>query len=64
MQVVIGIISDERGCPIWMDVFKGNTSDQTTVKAQLINLKEKLGLEEFIFVGDRGMVTNARIAGA
>jgi transposase len=61
MQVVIGIISDERGCPIWIDVFRGNTADQTTVKAQLINLKEKLGLEEFIFVGDRGMVTNARI---
>jgi transposase len=61
LQVVIGIICDERGCPIWIDVFKGNTSDQTTVKAQLVNLKEKLGLEEFIFVGDRGMVTNARI---
>jgi transposase len=62
LQVVIGIICDERGCPIWLDVFKGNTADQTTVKTQLTNLKEKLGLEEFIFVGDRGMVTNARIA--
>lgn len=61
LQVVIGIICDERGCPIWVDVFRGNTSDQTTVRSQLINLKEKLGLEEFIFVGDRGMVTNARI---
>jgi transposase len=62
LQVVIGIICDERGCPIWIDVFKGNTADQTTVKTQLTNLKEKLGLEEFIFVGDRGMVTSARIA--
>jgi transposase len=61
MQVVIGIICDERGCPIWIDVFKGNTADQTTVKSQLVALKEKLGLDEFIFVGDRGMVTNARI---
>ena len=61
MQVVIGIICDERGCPIWVEVFKGNTQDQTTVKSQLVNLKEKLGLDEFIFVGDRGMVTNARI---
>lgn len=60
-QVVIGVICDEDGCPIWMDVFKGNTSDQTTVKQQLINLKDKLGLEDFIFVGDRGMVTHARI---
>jgi transposase len=62
MQVVIGVICDEQGCPIWIDVFRGNTSDQTTVKTQLINLKEKLGITEFIFVGDRGMVTNARIA--
>jgi transposase len=62
MQVVIGIMCDEQGCPIWVDVFRGNTSDQTTVKTQLINLKEKLGITEFVFVGDRGMVTNARIA--
>ncbi len=61
MQVVIGIICDEQGCPIWIEVFKGSTADQTTVKSQLITLKEKLGLDEFIFVGDRGMVTNARI---
>lgn len=62
MQVVIGIICDELGCPMWVDVFKGNTSDQTTVRTQLMNLKEKLGITEFIFVGDRGMVTSARIA--
>jgi transposase len=60
-QVVLGVICDRDGCPIWMDVFKGNTSDQTTVKQQLLNLKEKLGLEGFTFVGDRGMVTHARI---
>jgi transposase len=61
MQVVIGVICDEAGCPLWIDVFRGNTSDQTTVKQQLITLKEKLGLEGFTFVGDRGMVTHARI---
>ncbi len=60
-QVVIGVICDEEGCPIWLDVFAGNTTDQTTVKQELVNLKTKLGLENFIFVGDRGMVTNARI---
>ena len=48
-------------CPIWVDVFKGNTSDQTTVKQQLINLHTKLGVKEFTFVRDRGMVTHARI---
>lgn len=60
-QVVIGVICDEDGCPIWIDVFAGNTTDQTTVKQELVNLKTKLGLKNFIFVGDRGMVTNARI---
>lgn len=61
MQVVIGVICDEHGCPIWVDVFRGNTSDQTTVREQLLNLHTKLGVETFTFVGDRGMVTNARI---
>jgi hypothetical protein len=60
-QVVLGVICDADGGPIWMDVFKGNTSDQTTVKQELLNLKTKLGLEGFTFVGDRGMVTHARI---
>ena len=60
-QVVIGVICDEAGCPIWVDVFRGNTSDQTTVKQQLLNLREKLNLKNFTFVGDRGMLTNARI---
>jgi transposase len=60
-QVVLGVICDREGCPIWMDVFKGNTTDQTTVKAQLLNLRDKLGLRGFTFVGDRGMVTHARI---
>jgi len=60
-QVVIGIICDERGCPIWVDVFQGNTADQTTVKQQMINLQTQLGVENFTFVGDRGMVTHARI---
>ena len=60
-QVVIGVICDAEGRPIWCDVFKGNTPDQTTVRQQLLHLKETLGVQEFIFVGDRGMVTNARI---
>jgi len=60
-QVVIGVICDGEGRPVWCDVYKGNTQDQTTVQQQLITLKDKLGVKEFIFVGDRGMVTNARI---
>ena len=60
-QVVLGVVCDKDGCPLWIDVFPGNTSDQTTVKRELRNLKEKLGLKKFTFVGDRGMITHARI---
>ena len=60
-QVVLGVICDKAGCPIWMDVFKGNTKDSTTVKKQLLQLRDKLGLTGFTFVGDRGMVTHAKI---
>ena len=59
--IVIGIICDERGCPIWVEVFKGSTSDQTTVLQQFKTLKEKLGITRFTFVGDRGMLSRARI---
>ncbi|MFP4172838.1 MAG: transposase [Candidatus Hydrogenedentota bacterium] len=60
-QVVLGVICNEAGCPIWLDVFKGDTADQTTVKQELLALKDKLGVERFTFVCDRGMVTHARI---
>ena len=60
-QIVIGVVCDARGCPIWVEVFRGNTKDETTVKQQILTLKTKLGVEEFTFVGDRGMVTHARI---
>jgi len=61
LQVVIGVLCDARGCPIWVEVFQGNTADETTIKQQMLTLKTKLGVEEFTFVGDRGMVTHARI---
>lgn len=61
-QVVIGVICDSEGRPIWCDVFNGNTTDQMTVKQQLKNLKDTLGVKEFTIVGDRGMITNARIS--
>jgi transposase len=60
-QVVIGVIADGEGRPVWCDVFQGNTSDQTTVRDQLLVLRDQFQVQEFIFVGDRGMVTSARI---
>lgn len=60
-QVVIGVIADGEGRPVWCDVFQGNPSDQTTVRDQLLALRDQLQVQEFIFVGDRGMGTSARI---
>jgi transposase len=60
-QVVIGVIADGEGRPVWCDVFQGNTADQTTVRDQLLVLRDQFQVQEFIFVGDRGMVTSARI---
>lgn len=59
--IVIGLICDEVGCPIWVEVFKGSTSDQTTVIQQFKTLQDKLGVTHFTFVGDRGMLTKGRI---
>ena len=49
------------GCPIAVEVFKGNTADPATVAAQVAKLKERFGIEHIAWVGDRGMLTSARI---
>ena len=60
-QIVIGLLTDESGYPLATEVFKGNTSDQTTLGGQMKRLRERFGAERLIFIGDRGMVTSARI---
>jgi hypothetical protein len=55
-QIVIGLLTDEEGDPIAVDVFKGNTSDPRTVLDQINLLSERFGVREVVFVGDRGMV--------
>ena len=56
-QIVIGLICNREGCPVAVEVFSGNTKDETTVMDQIRQLQSDLGLERIIFVGDRGMVT-------
>jgi transposase len=60
-QVAIGLLTDAEGCPVSVEVFAGNTTDQTTVKAKIDELKETYGLEQIVFAGDRGMLTPQRI---
>ena len=55
-QIVIGLLTGSDGEPLSVKVFKGNTSDPTTVSAQIDTLKRRFGVEDVVFVGDRGMV--------
>jgi len=59
-QVVVGLITTAEGCPVGCEVFKGNTNDATTVMQKVDEVRSSYGLKEFIFVGDRGMVTQGR----
>ncbi len=61
LQIVIGLLCNHEGCPIAVEVFDGNTADPTTVAPQVKKLRERFGLERVVLVGDRGMLTDARI---
>jgi transposase len=60
-QIVFGLLTDAEGCPVATEVFEGNTGDPKTVLAQVKKLRESFSLERVVLVGDRGMITSARI---
>ncbi len=60
-QIVIGLLTSKEGCPVAVEVFSGNTSDQTTVLGKAKVLAENYGVKKVVFVGDRGMLTAKRI---
>ncbi len=60
-QIVFGLLTDAQGCPIAVEVFAGNTGDPSTVARQVETLRERFGLQSVVLVGDRGMLTEARI---
>lgn len=60
-QIVFGLLCSAEGCPVAVEVFAGNTGDPSTVAAQLDKLKARFGLTHVVWVGDRGMITQARI---
>jgi transposase len=55
-QIVIGLLADEEGEPLAVRVFEGNRSDPTTVVEQIKIVREQFGVDELVFVGDRGML--------
>ena len=58
-QVVLGLLCDERGCPVGIELFAGKTQDAQTVIDKIKELRQEYGLSEVTFVGDRGMITKA-----
>lgn len=56
LQIVIGLLTAPDGEPLAVEVFKGNSSDPTTVESQIRKLVERFRIKDIIFVGDRGMV--------
>lgn len=60
-QIVFGIMCTQEGCPVATEVFEGNTSDPKTLGAQIEKIRSRFGLSHVVVVGDRGMITQARI---
>lgn len=61
LQIVFGLLTNHEGCPVAVEVFEGNTGDPKTVAAQISKLRQRFQLKEVVVVGDRGMLTSARI---
>ena len=61
LQIVFGVLCTPQGCPIAVEVFAGNTADPSTLKVQIDKLRQRFGLRRVVLVGDRGMITQARI---
>src|SRR5712672_1864014 len=61
LQIVYGLLTSPEGIPVAIEVFNGNTGDPTTVAAQVTKVKDRFGIEKVVLVGDRGMLTAARL---
>jgi hypothetical protein len=61
LQIIVGLLCSAQGCPIAVEVFEGNTADPATLSLQVDKLKRRFGLSRVVLVGDRGMITAARI---
>jgi hypothetical protein len=60
-QIVYGLLCTREGLPIAVEVFDGNTADPSTLSAQIEKVKDRFGIRRLVLVGDRGMITSARI---
>lgn len=60
-QIVVGMLCDQEGCPLSVEVFPGNTQDTATVASQIRKVAERFGAKDVTFVGDRGMLKSKQI---
>ena len=60
-QIVIGLLCDEDGHPVSIEVFPGNTQDPHTFASQLEKVKGRFGVQAITFVGDRGMIKGQQV---
>lgn len=60
-QIVYGLLCDPEGRPIAVEVFPGNTADPKAFSQIVQRVRKRFGIERVVFVGDRGMITSARI---
>jgi hypothetical protein len=61
-QIVYGLLCTREGLPVAVEVFDGNTADPATLSSQVETLKDRFGISRLVLVGDRGMITSARIS--
>jgi len=61
LQIVYGLLCAADGCPVAIEVFEGDTGDPRTLAAQIDKVKKRFALERVALVGDRGMITQARL---
>src|SRR6202035_754734 len=61
LRIVFGLLCTTEGCPVAVEVFEGNVGDPSTLASQIVKLQERFGLERVVLVGDRGMITQARL---
>ena len=61
LQVNYGLLTNHRGVPVAVSVFKGNTGDPTTLLPQVDKVRQDFGLERVVLVGDRGMIAQKQV---
>jgi transposase len=61
LQIIFGLLCNAQGCPVAVEVFEGNIADSTTLATQIEKVRTRFGIKRVVFVGDRGILTQARI---